>query len=453
MPPIPVTVLTGFLGSGKTTLLNDILRTQHGQRIAVIVNEFGEIGIDQALVIGVDESIFEINNGCLCCTVRGDLLGMLNNLRQRSDVLDWVLIETTGLAHPGPVAQTFFTIEEVQSEFALDGVVTLIDANHIDHQLATSEVAQQQVMFGDVLLLNKIDLVSPSDLLAIEDRLQRLNPAARIVRYEPGQTALDGLRHIGGFDVDRALARSPHFLAPEYPFDWGAYFELESGTYALCLDLVPEPRMNAVLFPMSAAAGCNSLDTAAEQAFRQFASQPVVLIPGDRLYPGRARWQLRLDRPGAKTFVVSIAKAGTYALFLQGRPGTATTNSLRSTACGQPIVPVAGQHFHLSDNHHHDEAIQSVHVAVDEALNFDQINRCLQELLFEYGDHLLRMKGVLHIVDRRERFVFHGVHRMFDGRPDRFWQPDERRQSRLVFIGRGLSRRRIKKGFATAWID
>jgi G3E family GTPase len=168
MPPLPVTVVTCFLGSGKTTLLNDILRTQPNQRIAVIVNEFGEIGIDQALVVGVDEAIFEINNGCLCCTVRGDLLWMLNNLRQRSGVLDRVVIETTGLAHPGPVAQTFFTLEEVQSEFVLDGVVTLIDAKHIDHQLTTSEVAQQQVVFGDVLLLNKVDLVSPT-LIKIGD--------------------------------------------------------------------------------------------------------------------------------------------------------------------------------------------------------------------------------------------------------------------------------------------
>ncbi len=446
MRPIPVTVLTGFLGSGKTTLLNDILRTQHGQRIAVIVNEFGEIGIDQALVVGVDEAIFEINNGCLCCTVRGDLLWMLNNLRQRSGKLDRVVIETTGLAHPGPVAQTFFTIEEVQSEFALDAVVTLIDAKHIDHQLATSEVAQQQVMFGDVLLLNKIDLVSPTHLQAIENRLQHLNPAARIVPYEPGQTSLDGLLHIGGFDVDRALARSPHFLAPEYPFDWGACFQLEPGRYTLHLDLAPEPRVHVVLLPMSAVADCNSLETAAEQAFRQFASQPVVLIPGDRLYPGRARWQLRVDRPGAKTFVVSIAQADTYALFTQGRPETLTATSLLSTACGEPIVPITAQHFHLSEDHHHDEAIQSVHVVVDEPLNLDRINRCLQELLLEYGDHLLRMKGVLHIAGRCERFVFHGVQKMFDGRPDRLWQFDEERQSRLVFIGQGLSRRWIEEG-------
>ncbi len=444
MRPIPVTVVTGFLGAGKTTLVNDILRVHPGQRIAVIVNEFGDIGIDQALVAGVDEAIFEINNGCLCCTVRGDLLWMLNNLRQRSGALDRVLIETTGLAHPGPVAQTFFTIEEVQSQFVLDGVVTLVDAVHIDHQLATSEVAQQQVMFGDVLLLNKIDLVSPTHLQALESRLQRLNPAARIVGYEPGQTALDGLLHIGGFDVEGALARSSNFLAPEYPFDWGACFELEPGTYTLHLDCAPEPRVNAVLLPMPVDPGCNALDTAADQAFRQFASQPVVLIPGDRLYPGRARWQLRLDRPGAKTFVVSIAQTGTYALFIQGRPETST--SLLSTTYGESVAPIAEQHFHLSEGHQHDAAIQAVHVTVDEALNLDRINRCLQELSLEYGDHLLRMKGVLHIVDRRERFVFHGVQRMFDGRPDRLWQPGERRQSRLVVIGRGLSRRRIEEG-------
>ena len=446
MHPIPVTVLTGFLGSGKTTFLNDILRTQHGQRIAVIVNEFGEISIDQELVVGVDDAIFEINNGCLCCTVRGDLLWMLNNLKQRSDKLDRVVIETTGLAHPGPVAQTFFTIEEVQSEFALDGVVTLIDAKHIDHQLATSEVAQQQVIFGDALLLNKVGLVSPPHLEAIENRLQRLNPAARIVRYEPGQTAPEALLHIGGFDVGGALARSPHFLAPEYPFDWGAWFELESGAYTLNLDLASEPRVDVMLLPVSAVPGCNALDSAADQAFRQFASQPVVLIPGDRLHPGAARWQLRLDRPGAKTFTVSIAKAGAYAMFLQGRPDTLTSTSLLRASRGESIAPVTEQHFHLSEGHHHDEAIQSVHVVVDEPLNFDRIDRCLQELSLDYGDRLLRMKGVLHIAGRRERFVFHGVHGMFDGRPDRLWRRDEQLQSRLVFIGQGLSRRRIEEG-------
>ena len=446
MHPIPVTVLTGFLGSGKTTFLNDILRTQHGQRIAVIVNEFGEISIDQDLVVGVDDAIFEINNGCLCCTVRGDLLWMLKNLKQRSGKLDRVVIETTGLAHPGPVAQTFFTIEEIQSEFALDGVVTLIDAKHIDHQLATSEVAQQQVIFGDALLLNKVDLVSPAHLEAVENRLQRLHPAARIVRYEPGQTSPEALLHIGGFDVGGALARSPHFLAPEYPFDWGACFELEPGAYTLNLDLASEPRVDVMLLPMSAGPGCNALDSAADQAFRQFASQPVVLIPGDRLYPGAARWQLRLDRPGAKTFTVSIAKAGAYAMFLPGHPETLTATSLLRAPRGESIAPVAEQHFHVSEGHHHDEAIQSVHVVVDEPLNFDRIDRCLQELSHDYGDRLLRMKGVLHIAGRRERFVFHGVHGMFDGRPDRLWRRDEQLQSRLVFIGPGLSRRRIEEG-------
>ncbi len=446
MPPIPVTVLTGFLGSGKTTLLNDILRTQHGRRIAVMVNEFGEVGIDQELVVGVDETIFEINNGCLCCTVRGDLLWMLNSLKQRTGSLDRVLIETTGLAHPGPVAQTFFTIEDVQSDFVLDGVVTLVDAKHIDQQLATSEVARQQVMFGDVLLLNKIDLVSPVQLNALESRLQHLNPTARIVCRGPQQASPDVLLDIGGFNVDRALALSHNFFTPEYPFDWGAYFELQPGTYTLHLDLAPEPHVNVVLFPMSAISACNAFDTAAEQAFRQFASPPVILIPGDRLYPAKARWQLRVDRPGDKSFAVSIAQAGTYALFTQGHPATltATPTSFLCTPGGEPIAPVAEQDFHLSEGHHHDAAIQAVHVTIDEPLNLDQLNRCLHDLLLEYGDNLLRMKGVLHIADRRERFVFHGVQRMFDGRPDRLWQQGEMRQSRLVVIGRGLSRRRIE---------
>ena len=161
---VPVTILTGYLGSGKTTLLNKILSEEHGKRIAVIENEYGEVGIDQGLVINADEEVFEMSNGCICCTVRGDLIRVLGNLMKRRDKFDYVLVETTGLADPGPVAQTFFMDDDIREEFTLDGIVTLIDAAHIDQQLEQSKESSEQVAFADVMILNKSDLVQDNSL-------------------------------------------------------------------------------------------------------------------------------------------------------------------------------------------------------------------------------------------------------------------------------------------------
>ena len=215
MKRTPVTVLTGFLGSGKTTLLNHILTANHGKRIAVIENEFGEVGIDHELVIGAEEEIFEMNNGCICCTVRGDLIRILGNLMKRRDKFDHILIETTGLANPGPVVQTFFVDEEVREKTFVNGVVTVVDAHHILRQLGESHEAEEQIAFADVLLLNKCDLVSPQDLDALEKRLREVNALATVHRTTRAAIGIEKILEVGGFNLDRATEINPHFLDPE----------------------------------------------------------------------------------------------------------------------------------------------------------------------------------------------------------------------------------------------
>ncbi|MCD1257681.1 GTP-binding protein [Paenibacillus athensensis] len=222
-PRIPVTILTGFLGAGKTTLLNHVLTANHGQKIAVIVNEFGEVGIDNQLVVGADEEIFEMNNGCICCTVRGDLIRILGDLMfaregaagSKKVEFDRVLIETTGLADPAPVAQTFFVDEEVADMYKLDAIVTVVDAKHAGQHLDDGHEAQEQVAFADVLLLNKIDLVSEEDAAKLEIRLKSMNGAAKIYRTQQSRIDINHILGIGAFDLEKKLEIDPGFLEEE----------------------------------------------------------------------------------------------------------------------------------------------------------------------------------------------------------------------------------------------
>jgi G3E family GTPase len=212
MQHTPVTVLTGYLGAGKTTLMNRILSEPHGKKYAVIVNEYGEAGIDGDLIVGADEEIFEMNNGCICCTVRGDLIRVIGGLMKRAGGFDGILIETTGLADPGPVAQTFFADADVAAKVKLDSIVTVVDAKHLPLRLKDSREAEEQIAFADVILLNKTDLVSAEELARVEGMIRAINRFAKIVRTERCKVPLDQVLGLGSFDLNEILKHEPDFL-------------------------------------------------------------------------------------------------------------------------------------------------------------------------------------------------------------------------------------------------
>lgn len=446
---IPVTILTGFLGSGKTTLLNRILSEQHGKRIAVIENEFGEVGIDQGLVINADEEVFEMSNGCICCTVRGDLIRVLGNLMKRRDKFDYVLVETTGLADPGPVAQTFFMDDEIGEEFSLDGIVTLVDAAHIDQQLGRSDESSEQVAFADVLVLNKIDLVSDESIDLLEARLRGMNRMARVVRSENANVPIDAVLKLGAFDLDQVLQRRPTFLEPEYPFEWTGVYQLEPGRYELSLDKGPDPTMSLVAFNNQGVSE-TALREAAESCVRLYASPADNLRPGD-LVPMGQHVDLQLQSEGRKSFVIDVEASERVGLFTQHTAEEFDIQLVRQdnfsehqAARSVAIVPEVERTWVAL--HEHDDEVGSIAIECDGDVDIQKMNTWLSKLLAERGVDIFRMKGFISIASDTRRYVFQGVHMLFDSQPDKPWGNTPRR-NQIVFIGRNLDEESIQRGF------
>ncbi|HPE73220.1 MAG TPA: GTP-binding protein [Candidatus Competibacter sp.] len=437
---IPVTVLTGFLGAGKTTLLNRILTEQHGQRIAVIENEFGEIGIDQALVINAEEEIFAMNNGCLCCTVRGDLIRILGNLMKRRAKFDRIVVETTGLANPGPVAQTFFMDDEMKDNLRLDGIVTVVDCKHIADHLDLNDECRAQVAFADTLLLNKTDLVDAAAVEGLESRLRAMNGLARMQRTAMAQADLRDVLDLGGFDLQRALDLNPAFLEPEYPFEWAGWYVLPAGESTLVLEDGPDPAMRLILLSVSEH---DALAVSKETAIRLFSAPVIEARPGDQLKPDVGCYRLRLSQPGSKRFPLQLPRTAHIALFTEHHPDEFTLRVLDPH--GQPMQPLFARAY--NPGHTHDDAVSSVGIVEERPVNIHKLNLWLSELLREQGADIFRMKGVLHLADNANRFVFQGVHMLFDGQADRPWREDEPRQSQMIFIGRHLNRVDLTTGF------
>ena len=450
---IPVTVLTGFLGAGKTTLLNRILSENHGRRIAVIENEFGEVGVDHQLVIGAEEEIFETSNGCICCTVRGDLIRVLGQLLKRRERFDHVLIETTGMADPGPVAQTFFLDDDLKAQFSLDAIVTVVDARHFEQHLRQLKEPAVQVGFADVVILNKTDLVQEADLTRIERAIRAINGTARIHRAQNAHVPVETVLGLGAFDLARALATDANFLEPQYPFEWAGIYELAAGRHIL--KATGEPHhdhgdhghdahdhghhdhahadLKLVLMPVAGATR-ELLDAQVEPAVRVFAEPVQKIESGDHLTPAAQPWALAMQCMGGQ-WCIDIPTAGSYVLFCEHDPA--------EFGLQMPQAPAVTRAF---ASHHHDQAISSIGISDPRPLDARKVNDWLSYLLQNRGEDLLRMKGVLNLRGETRRYVFHAVHMMFDGRPERDWG-DAPRNSSVVFIGRNLDRAELEAGF------
>lgn len=439
--PIPVTILTGFLGAGKTTLLNHVLTAEHGKRIAVIENEFGEVGVDQELVIGANEEFFELNNGCICCTVRADLSRILHRLMKRPETLDAIVIETTGLADPGPVVQTFLVDAALQRAYKLDGIVTVIDAKHILEDCKTNHEAKEQIAFADVILLNKIDLVPSEDLVEIEVSLKRINPFATIHQTQDALIDVDSILHIGGFRPQKILEMDTASFKQDYPFEWAGIYQLALDTYRFTCHPDAQIEMKVAIFSLGESMPSeDDFENVKVEAARFFSHhERSIQDVEDTQIPGVFLSSFLAGEDFQLPFLLD--QAGFYAIFTQHHPDNYSLELWRDTSLVSPLSI-----YEWNEPHHHDEDITSVGIDFPGDVDAVKLNIWLRDILETEGANIFRMKGVLSIKDHPRRFIFQGVHMLLGGKAAKPWG-EERRRNRLIFIGRHLDRKKLNEGF------
>lgn len=450
--PIPVTILTGFLGSGKTTLLNHLLTQNHGRRIAIVENEFGEVGVDNALVVGATEEIVEMNNGCLCCTVREDLVSALGKLLTRRDRFDYVIIETSGLADPGPVMTTFLLDEAMQAGFQVDAIVTVVDAAHLRQHLGSSPECSRQIGFADVILLNKTDLVPPADLDALERDIRAVNRFATLHRTVRGAVPPSRIVGLRAFDLANKQAFDGALFAEDPPFSWAARFQLAAGDHELLFASDPHDHQGIALLPLNGPRD-DAFIAAQAEATALFDGDPVRRTPGETLAPMPFKQRLAIG-PGPTRYPLLIPRDGWYGLFAGHDMGPYAFSLLRD---GTAISPTSvrtweddGSHAGAAtppSAHRHDATVKSVGILERRPVDGDLLSTWLGTLLQHRGADIYRMKGVFNVAGSTHRFIFQGVHMLFEGKADRPWRAGEERLSQFVFIGRNLDRSELERGF------
>ncbi len=441
---IPVTVITGFLGSGKTTLINRILTEDHGIRFAVIENEFGEIGIDQDLVLNEKEEIVEMNNGCICCTVRGDLIRIIKKLVTSEKPPDHILIETTGLADPSPVAQTFLTDPDIEKHTYLDAILTLVDAKHIEQQLSSTPEAKDQIAFADVILISKIDLVTKEELSTVENRILGINKFAKLLHSNKGTTIdLKDIFNVGGFDVKRALSINPKFLEIEYPFEWGGLYELQKGDYTITVSPHEnEKRMKLLFAPVSPILRQEALSMLANPVAIIFSSPAHIIGDEFSIKIGNELNQLVVEKENTK-FFFTVEEDGVFALFAEHTPDEFNLTILDNKKA--QALPNITKEFRVA--HSHDDGVNSVGIETFDELDPAAFMYFITSLVQNFGNELYRFKGILSVQGEDKQVVLQGVHMLYEMKPGKAWSLDEKRKSTIVFIGKNLDRNILTQGF------
>ena len=360
---------------------------------------------------------------------------------KRRDKFDYIMIETTGMADPGPVAQTFYVDDDMQAKLHLDGIVTLVDAKHIWEHIDDSDEAKEQVAFADVILLNKIDLVAPDDLERLEARIKSMNSLAKIYRSRDAAVEMDKILNVGGFNLDRALDIDPKFMEPEYPFEWSGIYQLKAGNCEWVMGEGPDPTMGAALLPL-ANRGLAAQEATLMEAVLTFSEDEQALAAGEMMRLGKGQYnELALNESGETVFNVAIPEPGYYMLFTEHHPDEfdARLRFAQST-----LDPLETREY--KPDHEHDEEVTSVGITLAGDLQLEKLNGWLSQLLRERGQDIFRMKGVLSLRGWDKRFVFQAAHMLFDGRPDRPWGRDLR-QNKMIFIGRNLDRAALENRF------